>query len=139
MPFNFSTNFQGASDRATMDEVMSTVGYNMQVPVSGTYGLAEKPVHMLADKFGTDPRKMQEVIWHGGKGKEGKPMIQFVNEAVERTSSLTGMKPKDVVKGMVRGNIPIYGVGAAATGAGILGSFNQPNEQDLLSYLSRGM
>lgn len=126
--FNFSTNFQGASDRATMDEVMSTVGYKLNVPVRGTYGLSEEPVHRLANKYGTDPRNMQEVIWHGGKEKTGKPMIQFVNEAIERTSSVTGMAPKDVVKGMVRGSIPIFGLGGAA-------ALTPTDTRDILNYL----
>lgn len=128
--FNFSTNFLGAADRATMDEQMSKVGYGIAVPTPNTYGLAEKPVHRLADKYNTDPRNVQEVIWHGGTGKTGKPMIQFINEAIERTSKITGLTPKEVVNGMVKGSIPIFGLTAAA-------SMPQNMQTDLLNYMQR--
>jgi len=126
--FNFSTNFQGAADRATMDEQMMTMGYGMNVPTPNTYGAVEEVAMELADKNRTTPMGFQEVAWHGGSGKIGKPMIQFVNEAIERTSSVTGMKPQDVVKGMVRGSIPIFGVGAAG-----MVQQNQ-NQSDILNY-----
>ena len=48
---------------------MSKVAFGEAVPKPGTYGLAEKPVQRLAEKYGTDPRNVQEVIWHGGTGK----------------------------------------------------------------------
>lgn len=130
--FNFKTNFEGADDRATMDEQMMTIGYGMKAPSPGTYGNAEEPIFELADKAGTTPMNFQEVTWHGGSGKVGKPMIQFVNEAIERTSAVTGMKPADVVKGMVRGSIPIFGLGAAATIPG-----TDVRTQDVLSYIGQ--
>lgn len=126
--FNFSTNFLGAADRATMDEQMTKLVVS-EKSVPDFYGSAEKPVHRLAEKYGTDPRNVQEVIWHGGTGKKGKPMIQFVNEAIERTSKITGMTPKEVVKGMVRGSIPIFGLTTAAT-------IPQNMQQDILNYFS---
>jgi len=123
--FNFSTNFQGAGDRATMDEQMMTIGYGMQAPTPKTYGAVEEVAIELADKKGVTPMKFQEVVWHGGTGKEGKPMIQFVNEAIERTSAITGLTPKEVIRGMVKGSIPVFGVGAAA-----------PMTNDILNYFS---
>lgn len=129
--FNFSSNFLGARDRATMDEQMTKIqtGGEISVPVPATYGLSERPVHRLADKFSTDPRNVQEVIWHGGTGKVGKPMIQFVNEAIERTSKVTGLDPKEVVKRMVKGSIPIFGIGGAA-------AVNTGDTRDILNYLN---
>lgn len=124
--FNFSTNFQGAEDRATMDEQMMTIGYGMQVPTPKTYGAVEEVALELADKKNVTPMKFQEVVWHGGTGKEGKPMIQFVNEAIERTSAITGLTPKEVVQGMVKGTIPLFGIGAAAG----------PMTGDILNYFS---
>ena len=70
--------------------------------------------------------KFQEVVWHGGTGKEGKPMIQFVNEAIERTSAITGLTPKEVVRGMVKGTIPLFGTAVAA-----------PMTDDILNYFSK--
>lgn len=127
--FNFSTNFLGAADRATMDEQMTKL-VRPEKAVPDFYGSAEKPVHRLADKYNTDPRNVQEVIWHGGTGKTGKPMIQFVNEAIERTSKITGLTPKEVVNGMVKGSIPIFGLTAAA-------SMPQNMQTDLLNYMQR--
>lgn len=128
--FNFSTNFQGAADRATMDEQMMRIGYGMNVPVPKTYGAVEEVAMELADKNRTTPMGFQEVTWHGGSNKIGKPMIEFVNEAIERTSAVTGMKPAEVVKGMVKGSIPIFGVTAAV--------MNEPKVDinGILDYLS---
>ena len=136
--FNFSTNFQGARDRATMDEQMSKVGFGKNMPPVGTYGLAELPVHNLAAKYGTDPRNVQEVIWHGGTGKAGKPMIQFVNEAIERTRALTGKSPQEVLrKAILRAEMPLYSVGAGTAG---LAAANAQKDRkvpaaDILNYL----
>lgn len=136
--FNFSTNFQGARDRATMDEQMSKVGFGLNLPPAGTYGLAELPVHSLAAKYGTDPRNVQEVIWHGGTGKSGKPMIQFVNEAIERTSALTNKSPQEVLrKAILRAEMPLYSVGAGTAG---LAAANAQKDRkvpaaDILNYL----
>jgi hypothetical protein len=47
--------------------------------------------------------------------KEGKPMIQDVNESIERTSRMTGLTPKEVVKwGIIHSRIPMYGFMGAA-------------------------
>ena len=44
-------------------------------------------------------------------------MIQFVNEAIERTRALTGESPADVVrKALVRAELPLYSVGAGTAG-----------------------
>ena len=43
-----------------------------------------------------------------------KPMIQIVNEAIERTSRLTGLSPEEVVEeGLVKGKRPLYAKGGA--------------------------
>ena len=55
-------------------------------------------------------------------------MIQFVNEAIERTSKVTGLDPKEVVKRMVRGSIPIFGLGGAA-------ALTPTDTRDILNYL----
>jgi hypothetical protein len=136
--YNFSTNFQGARDRATMDEQMSKVGFGKNMPPAGAYGLAELPVHNLAAKYGTDPRNVQEVIWHGGTGKSGKPMIGVINEAIERTSALTGKSPKEVLrKAILRAEMPLYSVGAGT--AGLAAANAQKDKKvpaaDILNYL----
>mgnify|MGYP003352972190 CR=1 FL=1 len=55
----------------------------------------------------------------GAKGTKGKPMIQHVNEAIERTSRVTGMTPDEVVeRSLVQRTSPLYG-GAAGVGLGM--------------------
>jgi len=55
------------------------------------------------------------VSWAGFKNAPGKPMISFVNEAIERTSQLTGLSP-EVVKDLYLKGMPLYG----ATGLGVM-------------------
>jgi len=48
----------------------------------------------------------------------GSPMIQTVNTSIERTHRLTGMPRSEIVRrGVVRGEVPMYGL-AGAVGAG---------------------
>jgi GNAT superfamily N-acetyltransferase len=118
---NFSANFQGHPDRATIDEQMSGLfNPEMAAPAPGTYGVYEQALHDLANEQGVDPRFFQEVAWAGAKKSSTpnytpKPMIQIVNEAIERTHRITGMDQDAIVDGMVRGNIPLYGEGGSIT------------------------
>lgn len=59
-----------------------------------------------------------------GEGKtfdyEG-PMINQVNDAIERTHRLTGMPREEIVRrGIIRNEIPVYGLGGAAAGLPML-------------------
>ncbi len=117
---NFEHNFLGHRNMATMDEQMS----NLIVPgqnIPKNYGAWEQVVHDQAAKAGVDPRFMQEVAWAGAKKlKDGdkytpKPMIQIVNEAVERTRRITGLSNQEIMDGIVRGTIPLYRRGGLAT------------------------
>jgi hypothetical protein len=87
----------------------------MGAPPSDSYGHYEGALAKLAQQRGVDPRFYQEVAWAGAKdvktkgGYKASPMITHVNEAIERTSRLTGLSPAEVVRrGLVRGDIPIY-------------------------------
>lgn len=144
---NFQYNFLGHEDKATIDEQMSEL---LQIPKgappSGNYGSYELPVHRVAAELGVEPRYAQEVMWAGGKqmkneakaakkGKvlsnheAGKPMIQFVNDAIERTHRLTGMPRAEIVRrALVRGEIPLYGTAGMATLAGMHGLNDEPTE-----------
>jgi hypothetical protein len=116
--FNFSGNFLGHKDRMTIDEQMmggvnvpDAKGVPLKAPPQGTYGVIESTMADLARQYKVDPRQFQEVAWAGLKGTKGKPMIQHVNEAIERTSRITGMTPDEVVKqSLVRRTSPLYGV-----------------------------
>lgn len=130
--FDFSANFMGHRDRATIDEQMSG-GFSpgLLVPPGDSYGVFEKVVHDLAKQQGVMPANFQDVAWKGLKGVPGKPMIQHVNEAIERTSRVTGKKPQDVVRdSLVRGTHPLYGIGAAGVSAAALAAALRDQEEE---------
>lgn len=117
--FNFSSNFLGNRDRPTIDEQMMTLfPGDAKAPPGSSYGVYEQVVNEAAKRAGVEPVNFQDVAWAGAKGVQGKPMIQHVNEAIERTSKVTGKSPKDVVvDSLVKGKSPLYSV---APTAGIL-------------------
>ena len=130
--FDFSGNFLGHRDLATIDEQMSG-GFKpgLLVPPGDSYGVFEKVIHDLAKAEGVMPANFQDVTWKGLKGVPGKPMIQHVNEAIERTARVTGKKPEDVVRdSLVRGTHPLYGIGAAGIGTAALVSALRGQEEE---------
>ena len=115
--YNFSRNFLGDEMSMTLDEQMSgLLQPGMKMPPAGSYGAWEAGAAKVAKQQKVDPRMFEEVAWAGKKGmKEGKPMIQDVNESIERTSRMTGLTPKEVVKwGIIHSRIPMYGFMGAA-------------------------
>ena len=112
--FNFSRNFLGDTDPSTIDEQMTNIiSPGKASPGAGQYGTYQGLLNSVAEERGVDPRLFQEVAWGGKKSMDtggkyvGKPMIQHVNEAIERTSRLTGVAPRDVVRrGLIRGQMP---------------------------------
>jgi len=106
---NFSANFLGYRDRPTIDEQMSQLYQGgLLAPYPNTYGLAEGVLNDVAASKGIMPVNLQDIAWIGAKGATGKPMIQNINEAVERTSRITGLMPDEVMKKMLAGEIPTY-------------------------------
>lgn len=126
--FNFSANFQGHRNRATIDEQMSG-GFEkgLKAPPGDSYGVMEAVVGDLARLNNVPPAEAQDVMWAGLKETKGKPMIQHVNEAIERTSRITGLSPEEVLrKNLIRKMGPMYGIGAAGVGTAAL--LNQDEE-----------
>ena len=115
--YNFRSNFLGDTSKTTIDDQMSKGMFGLGAPVPGTYGLAELPVHAEAAKRGVDPIDMQAKAWSGFKGKPGKPMMVDINEAIARTSKITGQSQDEVVRNVIMNNAPLYGLGAGAVGA----------------------
>ena len=132
--FDFSSNFLGHRDRATIDEQMSG-GFRpgLLVPPGDSYGVFEKVVHDLAKAEGVQPANFQDVAWKGLKGVPGKPMIQHVNEAIERTARVTGKKPEDVVRdSLVRGTHPLYGIaGVGLTAAALAAALRGQESEEM--------
>jgi hypothetical protein len=92
--------------------VQSNKGWS---PRPGTYGLFSRVVSDEAARAGWSPESYQGSSWYGFKNVIGKPMIQTVNEAIERTHQLTGMARDEIVRrGIIRNEIPIYGLGAVS-------------------------
>lgn len=132
--FDFSANFLGHRDRATIDEQMSG-GFRpgLMVPPGDSYGVFEKVVHDLAKQEGVMPANFQDVAWKGLKGVPGKPMIQHVNEAIERTARVTGKTPEEVVRdSLVRRTNPLYGGVGVGIGAGALAAALRGQEDEEL-------
>jgi hypothetical protein len=134
---NFAGNFMGHRDRATIDEQMMGLfhpGQNIGAPPGDSYGIYEGVVRDLAAKRGIPAQNYQDVAWAGGKtAKDPKfvprPMIDIVNESIERTHRITGMSKDEIVRrGLVRGEIPLYSVGAGLGLAGLLGSGDQSDQ-----------
>ena len=113
------------SHAGTIDEqMMNAIAPGTNIPE--WYGPATRVLREEAAKAGADVRGFQDVGWAGlkagkteAKGKpfdyEG-PMINHINRSIETTHWLTGM-PRDEVfrRGVIRKEIPMYGVGGALT------------------------
>ena len=120
--FNFASNFMGHTKRPTLDEQMSGI-YDpaLKAPPGDSYGVMERILNDAAAREGVSPVNFQEVAWAGRKGVKGKPMMQHVNEAIERTSRVTGKSPQDVLRdSLIHARSPLYG---GAVGAGGLSQY----------------
>jgi hypothetical protein len=117
---NFARSFVGDLLRAVMDEQMAegmlahAGKKSLADPARKTaYGLLEQPLHKEAARIGVKPGAFQDVAWAGFKNERGKPMIEHVNDAIERTHRLTGTPRDEIVRhGLIRGEIPLYTTGA---------------------------
>jgi hypothetical protein len=133
---NFSSNFEGNRDVSTIDEHMTQlISPGKNAPEGDSYFAYEELIKEVSEELGVSPRELQEVAWGGRKGMlkggyEGKAMIEIVNEAIERTSRLTGVPPEEVVRrGLVRAEMPIYGLGAGTVGTAAIMDAMISNEQ----------
>jgi hypothetical protein len=138
--YNFSAALSGEAQAGTIDEQMSKLyDPKMAMPATGTYGAYQQVLNDLAERNGVDPRYFQEVAWSGAKAMRdpsyiaAKPMIQEYNEAIERTSRITGMAPADVVRrAIVRAEMPLYGA-AGVIGAGVAAQSGASEDDGVLS------
>jgi hypothetical protein len=149
--FNFSGNFLGDINRGTVDEQMMT-GWDpsgkMAQPPGDSYGVYEAVIRDLAQKYGLGgSAEFQDVGWGGLKAIKdaaktggdprdfvnGMPMIEHVNEAIERTSRITGRPQDEALEWMIRSKGPVYGGAGAAVLPGLLDA-NEDPEGDLADY-----
>lgn len=114
---DFSANMLGHRDTATIDEQMSQLwDPKMMSPPSNAYGIYEQALIKEAKEAGVNPSNYQDVAWAGAKDYPGKPMMQEINEMLSRTHQITGEPQEEVLKGFIRGNKPMYGIGALGAG-----------------------
>jgi hypothetical protein len=126
--YDFSSAFAGNRNASTIDEQMygalrpTTTKASVGLPE--WYGPATRVAREEAAKAGVDARAFQDVAWAGlKKGKTGEgfeyagPMINTINRSIETTHRLTGMPIEEIVRrGLVRKEIPMYGIPAAVMG-----------------------
>jgi hypothetical protein len=108
---NFSRNFLGDRTHSTIDEQMTAGMYpasGLAAPPDGTYGIIEGVVAKAAQERGVLPANLQDVAWAGFKGVPGKPMIRHVNEAIARTSALTGTEQDEVLRRLILEAAPLF-------------------------------
>lgn len=107
--FDFSGNFLGDMSKATIDEQMMTGIYpGLKAPAGDSYGVAEQVVHDLAAKYGVNPGNFQDVTWKGLKGVPGMPMMEHINQSIERTARITKQTPEEVLDAFIRKRAPMY-------------------------------
>lgn len=115
-----------------MDEQMIGGMTPTGVDPKGKYGLYRQVAEEQAAAAGKDPRYYQEVGWHGFGNKPGQPMIQDMNEMIERTHRLTGRPRQEIFQLYSQGKIPIYGIGGAAAAPSLIDLIrgtDNPNSQ----------
>jgi len=116
--FDFSGNFLGDMNRATIDEQMMTGIYPaLKAPAGDSYGVAEQVVNDLAAQYGVKPGNFQDVTWKGLKGVPGMPMMEHINQSIERTARITNQTPQEVLDAFIRKRAPMY----SAAPFGLLG------------------
>ena len=94
----------------------------------------------VAKNLDVEPAESQALSWFGlgdetNLMSDRKTVSDIFDERIDVTAKELGISPADVAKLVFNRKIPLMGVAGAG---GLLGSY-QNNEQDLLSYLSRGM
>ena len=128
--FNFSANFLGDMNRATIDEQMSQLYESgLTSPPGASYGVMERVLGDVGREFGVLPGNVQDVAWAGAKGTQGKPMIQHINEAIERTARVTNKTPREVlVDSIINARSPLYGAAGATIGLSALRNIQRDEE-----------
>lgn len=134
--YDFSSAYMGNKNAGTIDEQMMTAfDPTLKNKQPQWYGPATATLRQEAAKLGVDARGFQDVGWAGLKAKKttdaGKafeyegPMINHINRSIETTHRLTGMPKEEIVRrGLIRKEIPMYGLGGAAVMGGLAAQDN---------------
>jgi hypothetical protein len=121
---SFLADFLGFTDLPTIDKQMTQIiTPGKAAPEGDSYFAYAELVRDMAAKNNMPVDEFQAIVWGGAKAMKGpyagKSMMEIVNEAIERTSRMTGLNPQDVLRrGIIRAQIPVYGlIGAVGAGA----------------------
>ena len=84
----------------------------------GSYGLGLTLQQTDVRPFLCEPHRGTSALYG-----QGKPMIEHVNNAIERTHRITGMPREEIVRrGLARSEIPLYALGAGLLAPGVMGA-----------------
>jgi hypothetical protein len=97
---------------------------DMTSPPPGSYGHFQSALVDLARRQGVHPQEFRDLVWAGADPHHStKPLIQIINEAIERTHRITGMARDEIVRrGLIRAEIPLYGLGGILAAPPFLGN-----------------
>jgi len=114
---NMAGNFMGHRDVAMLDQQITSGAWPpLNAPQSGKYGLYEGVLDQEAARAGVRPADFADGAYFGFRNKKSpwllpKPMIQEINDAIERTHRLTGMPRDEIfIRAIGRREIPLYGL-----------------------------
>ncbi len=121
---NFAANFEGHTSPMTIDTRMMGAfdpSKKHAAPPDMSYGTTESAAKRIADKYQDTGSDAQAKMWVGLGDEPTKPMIQIVNEAIERTHRITGKPKEDIVRdSLLKGTHPLYQAAGAAGGTAAL-------------------
>ena len=150
--FDFDNALAGDRNAGVIDEQMfGAIMPGQTIPQ--WYGPATNVLHQEANKVGMGhnsgggggARDFQDVAWAGLKAlkeearlgvpfKYEGPMINQINRSIETTHRLTGMPVEEiVVRGLIKKEIPMYGIGAA----GAMGALADQDNYKLPTFNER--
>lgn len=105
---NYSPRDLLANGETSMKELLTRPTMWMSAPTDAAYGLAAKPYHKAADKFGLAPGQAQAAAWYGNADKTGvKTTPHTFNELFEqrlRENALAMNKsPEELLDDVING------------------------------------
>lgn len=126
-PVSFAQNLKGNQRPVTSDVhnarilgMKNAQGREVHAPAKNEYAFVERLQQGEASKLGLTPAQYQSSAWIGGAEETGQrsgidPFLRLFERRLTTTSKRLGIPKREVLRRMIRGELPLYGV------AGILG------------------
>lgn len=124
---SFVQNLRGNQRPVTIDRhnarllgVKGAHGRPVDAPPKEGYGFLERLQQEEAAKLGMTPAQYQASAWIGGAEQTGvrssqSPFLDTFTARVVLTAKKLGLKPEEVLRRFLRGEIPLWSFGGAAT------------------------